>query len=459
MKSLINKLFSKSGSRCGILIGLVFLGLFANFYQPVAADSASTPQTPTAVIKKVFPNGLTLLIKPNSANEVVVVNAFARMGALYETKEKRGISKLMQQVLLKGTTTRSAQDIVYQTELVGASIDSGIDSFSSGSVSLKTTLNGLDTGLKVYLDVLLHPNFSLQEVTKEKEQMVQQLLAVNDQPAGAAFQNFLELFYGDQQLGMKSEAIAKNVAAITREDIMSWYHHIYTPGNMVISVVGNVDPLQIETALRQSFGKLSQGEQPLPLAASLPNRQTDQQLISTRDSQAIFLILGYPAPQIESPDYPVMGVINYILGSDMGSRLFVELRDKKGLAYNVSTGYDIANYPSYFYTFMATAPANYPEAKAGILKEFARLTTELVPEKELEVAKTALKGGYLMEHETNSAQSRFLGSYELMGLGYLYDQEYPRSIEKVTAQDIQRVAAKYFGHYSLSVVSPVEIKE
>ncbi|HBE76641.1 MAG TPA: hypothetical protein DDW65_02505 [Firmicutes bacterium] len=417
MKSSMNKLFSKSGPRYGILVGLVCLGLLANFYQPVAADSTSTPQTPSAVIKKIFPNGLTLLIKPNPANEVVVVNAFARMGALYETKENRGISKLMQRVLLKGTTTRNAQDIVYQTESVGASIDSGIDSFSSGSVSLKTTLNGLDTGLKVYLDVLLHPTFSAKEVAKEKEQMVQQLLAAKDQPTGAAFQNFLGLFYGDQQLGMPSEAIAKNVATITREDIMTWYHHIYTPANMVISVVGKVDPQQIETALQQSLGKRSQGEKPLPVTSSLPSRGSDRQLITTRDSQAIFLILGYPAPQSGDPDYPAMGVINYILGSDMGSRLFVELRDKKGLAYNVSTGYDIANYPSYFYAFMATAPANYPAAKDGILKEFARLTTEPVPEKELEVAKTALKGSYLMEHETNSAQGRFLGSYELMGLG------------------------------------------
>jgi zinc protease len=451
----------KIGCRFGIIVFMIGLMISANLYQPVLADSAN--QNQPEVIKKVFANGLTLLIKPNPANEVVVVNAFARMGAVYETRHQRGISKLMQMALIKGTTTRSAQAIVYQTESVGASIDSNIDNYSSGSVSLKTTLGGFDTGLKVFLDILMNPSFPVKEVAKEKELMTQQLKATTDQPTGEAFQNFLGLFYGDQPMGMKSEAIAKNVATMTREDILAWYRRIYLPNNMVVSIVGKVDPEKIETTLAQSLGQWSKGKAPVPITADatapLSPKEVDQQFIRTRRSQAIFMILGYPAPQIESPDYPVMGVINYILGSDMGSRLFVELRDKKGLAYTVSTGYDAANYPAYFYTFMATAPNNYPAAKAGILKEFARLATEPVAEHELEVAKVALKGGYLMEHETNSAQERFLGSYELMGLGYSYDDDYPRMIEEVTASDVQRVAAKYFQHYSLSVVSPVEIKE
>jgi Predicted Zn-dependent peptidases len=447
-----------------MIVFIIAITAWVHLYQPVFADPLhpdSAGQQQPAVIKKVLGNGLTLLIKPNFANEVVVVNAFARMGAAYETVNQRGLSKLMQRVLIKGTTTRSARDIAFQTEAVGASIDSGIDNYSSGSVSLKTTVAGFDTSLQVFLDILMNPSFPTEEVEHEKEMMIQQLNAAADKPAGEAFQNFLGLFYGDQPMGMKSDAIAKNVAGISRADILASYRRIYLPGNLVISIIGKVDPQRIEAIFAKSLGQWNAGPVPQPEkpAMAVPNRETDQQMVRTRSSQAIFMVLGYPAPQITEPDFPVMGVINYILGSDMGSRLFVELRDKKGLAYDVSTAYDGANYPSYLYAFMATAPANYQAAKAGIIKEFARLTTEAVPERELEVAKVALKGGYLMEHETNSAQSKFLGSYELMGLGYSFDQDYPRMIEKVTAADVQRVAAKYFRHYSLSVVSPVEIKE
>jgi predicted Zn-dependent peptidase len=426
--------------------------------QPLAAATTIHADS-SQVIKKVLANGLTILIKPSAANEVVVVDAFLRMGAIYETQNQRGISKLVQRILTKGTATRNAQDIVYQTESVGASIDANIDSYSYGSVSLKTTHDGFDTGLKVFLDVLLNPSFPEKEVIKEKQLMIEQLLTSTDQPTSVVFQNFLALFYGDHPMGMKPETISQNVATITREDILTWYHKIYTPSNMVISIVGQVDPDVIAKILQESLGKLAKGEEPTPVSAVAPSLEDDQQIMKTRDSQAVFMVLGYPTPEIASQDYPVMGVINYILGSDMGSRLFVELRDKRGLAYNVSTGYDAANYPTYIYAFMATAPKNYPEAKKGIIKEFRRLTTEPVPEHELEVAKVALKGGYLMGHETNADQSRFLGSYELLKLGYPYDDDYPHLIDKVTADDVLRVAAHYFKHYSLSAISPVEVKE
>ncbi len=443
----------------GLFALIVGFSLMAWCYQPVQAETNNLKQQP--VIKKVFPNGLTLLVKQNSGNEVVVVNAFARMGALYESNSKRGISKLMQRVLIKGTTTRSAQDIVYQTESLGASIDSNIENYSSGTVSLKTTLTGFDTGFKIFLDILMNPSFSTREVAKEKSLMAQELKAATDQPAGEAYQNFLKLFYGNSPMGMTPDEIAGNVIHMTRDDILNWYRKIYRPNNLVISIVGNADPQKIEALLARTIGEWGKGEIPKPAQneVSTLTLTENQQIIRSRSSQAIFMILGFPASQIGEPDYPVMAVINYIMGSDMGSRLFVELRDKKGLAYNVSTGYEAANYLSYLYTFMATAPANYQAAKAGILHEFARLATEPVPEHELEVAKLALKGGYLMEHETNSAQNHFLGSYELLGLGYSFDEDFPKLIDKVTAADVQRVASKYFQHYSLSVVSPVEIKE
>ncbi len=452
-----NNPYKRIGVSLGMLVLILGLAIAGEFYQPVQAETQLQKQP--VVIKKVFPNGLTLLVKRNTANEVVVVNAFAGMGALYESTRERGISKLMQRVLIKGTTTRSAQDIVYQTESLGASISSNIVNYNSGTVSLKTTLTGFDTGFEIFLDTLMNPDFSEKEVAKEKALMVQELKASTDRPVGEAYQNFLKLFYGNSPLGMTPDEIAGNVAGMTRDDLLGWYKKIYQPANLVISVVGDVEPQKIEATLAKTLGGWGKGGKPGPEEVSAQTRTENRQLIRSRNSQAIFMILGFPAPQIGEADYPVMSVIHYIMGSDMGSRLFVELRDKKGLAYTVSTGYEAANYSSYLYTFMATAPGNYQAAKAGILKEFSRLTTEPVSLRELDMAKIALKGGYLMEHETNSAQNYFLGSYELSGLGYSFDEDYPKLIDEVSAADIQRVASKYFQHYSLSVISPVEIKE
>lgn len=452
-----------------IMAGILWIGLISiHTHFPVDAAGKQADKTivnnavkkpAPAIIKQVLDNGLVLVIKPNPANEVVSVQALVRMGAIYEPQDKRGISKLMQQVLLKGTTTRSAKEIVLVTESVGASIDAGLADSGYGNVSLKTTLAGFEQSLPVFLDILKNPAFPPQEFAKEKQLMIQQLTTSNDHPAAAAYLNFRSLFYGGYPVGMKPEEIAKRVSELTRDDLLAWYQKIYIPNNMVISIVGKVDPERITKIFRDAFGEWPKGQTPAITTATIPLLDQDRSIINTRDSQALFMILGYPAPDIFSKDYPVMMVINYILGGDMGSRLFVELRDKKGLAYNVSTDYYPSNYPSNIYAFMATAPRNYHTAREAILQEFRRLTTETVPLEELKNAKQAIKGSFLMSHETNAGQGRYLGSYELLGLGYQYDLTYTGLIDNVTVEDIQRVAKKYFGYYVLSVLSPVEIKD
>lgn len=154
-----------------------------------------------------------------------------------------------------------------------------------------------------------------------------------------------------------------------------------------------------------------------------------------------------------------MDVLNGILASGISSRLFVELRDRKGLAYAVFSEYQKQPGPSAIFAIMATGPANYVPARDGIVGEFRRLMEEDVPAGELEDAKRFIKGTYLMSHETNAAQGSMLGIYELLGLGYDYDDRYPRLIEKVTSADIKRVASKYFKHYTAGVLSPVPLEE
>lgn len=471
MKLLVNRKSGRSqlGKVWVIMAGLFWAGLIYFPTQlpvnaginPSGATSKTTAVKNTApvIVKQVFDNGLILVIKPNPANEVVSVQALIRMGGIYEPQSKRGLSKLMQQVLLKGTTTRGAKEIVLATESVGASIDAGLADSGYGSVSLKTTLAGFEQSLPVFLDILKNPAFPSQEFAKEKQLMLQQLTAMNDHPATTAYLNFRSLFYGDYPVGMKPEEIAKMVGLLTRDDLVAWYQKTYIPNNIVISIVGNVDPERMSKIFQDAFGGWPKGKELAITTAAMPSSDQDRQITKTRDSQALCMILGYPAPDIFSGDYPVMAVINYVLGGDMGSRLFVELRDKKGLAYNVSTEYYPSNYPSNIYAFMATAPQNYAAARAGIVLEFQRLTTELVPPEELKSAKQALKGNFLMGHETNASQGRYLGSFELLGLGYQYDQAYPGLIDNVTAEDIQRVARKYFSHYVLSVLTPVAVKE
>ncbi len=437
-----------------LLAVLIYSGIQLPLY---ANDSTSVEKNTIPIIKRVFDNGLTLLIKPNPTNEVVSVNAFIRMGAVYEPKNQRGLSKLMQKVLIKGTTTLSAKDIVFETESVGASIDAGLVDSEYGHVSLLTTLIGFDQSLPVFLDILQNPAFPAAEFEKERQIMLQQLATAYDQPFTEAFLNFRELFYGEYPIGVKQKEIAEMVIKFSRDDLVSWYHKTYVPNNMVISIVGNINPPEIEKTFQDTLGKWSKGPELSMTSSTVPSPDDDRQVIKNRNSEALFMVLGYQAPLISNEDCPVMSIINYILGGDMGSRLFVELRDNNGLAYYVSTDYYASNYPSIIFAFIATAPKNYQAVKTGTTAEFKRLTTQLVPAEELQAAKQAVKGHFLMSHETNSSQADRLGGFELLGVGYQYDQTYPELIDKVTAADIQRVAKKYFTHYTLSVLTPVKV--
>ncbi|MGE5604596.1 MAG: M16 family metallopeptidase [Bacteroidota bacterium] len=445
-----------------LLIMLMTLTVAAAGLTKESALAGSDRPTPgnysATVIKKVFANGLTLLIKPNPANEVVAVNLMLKMGLNYEPLDKLGISSLLQRVLTKGTATMSAAAIAEKTEATGSSIGAGIGA-GSGNVTLRTTVSGLESSLPIFLDLVQNPSFPEEEVAKEKMIRIQQLAALDDQPTNIVFNNYFTLLYGDHPQGALPEKIVETTAGLTREDLVSWHRRTYVPENMVVSVVGKVEPETIIASFAQTLGKLPKGSEPLKLWDQVPAK--DRNLISVKEKniEGLFLVLGYPAPDHRSEDAPIMDVLTEILGGGMGSRLFRELRDKQGLAYSVNSGYWKTEVGSSIYVFMATAPENYRAARDGIIAEFDRLINEPVSISELETAKRSVKGQYLMNHETNAAQGTFLARYESSGFGYGYDDIYPRLIEKVTPADLQRVADQYFKNYCLSVLTPVALKE
>jgi zinc protease len=420
--------------------------------KPTRPQPANPRVTALQIVKTVLPNGLTLLVKPTAANEVVALNLLVRSGPLYETMAQRGISSLTQQVLIRGSKTRTAQEIALATESVGAELTAGLGS-GYGYLALTTTTSGLDPALDILLDLLQQPSFAETEIAKEKKMLIENLAAREDQPFDAAYLNFMELFYAGHPYGVKTADLIAAVQKITRDDLVEWYQKVYVPQNMVISIVGKVDPRVIKQRLTAALGKLAVGKLP-PLTVTPLQRQTkDVMEFKQRATQGLFLVLGYPAPQLTAKETLAMEVINRILGGGSEGRLYTELREKRGLVYTVYTGYEKLNGKSHICAVMATAPRNYQAARDQVVQEFQRLTRELVTARELATAKQAIRGSYLMSHETNTAQSQILGRYELNGLGYAYDQRFPQLIGQVTAADVKRVAQKYFKHYTMGVVA------
>jgi zinc protease len=175
---------------------------------------------------------------------------------------------------------------------------------------------------------------------------------------------------------------------------------------------------------------------------------------ATKRSNLTWLIVGYPAPPVASPDYPAMKVLNAILGGGMSSRLFSELRDKRALAYSTGSFYPSRAEESHLVTYIIALPDNAEAARQGILEIIKEIQERGVPQEELERAKSYVIGNYRIEHETTERRAWYLGWYETLGVGYQMDAYYPQLIQAVTAEDIQRVAQKYLQQYVLSLVGP-----
>lgn len=425
---------------------------------PAASGPAAAATDHQALLKTTLANGLTILINPNVDNEVVEFQAFVKMGQAYEGPSNYGVSALLQRVITRGSADATAQQIDNRLESYGAFLNTDVGP-EYGELTLKCTGEVFAKCLPVVGEILLHPALPAAEVEKERQMLVREIAGSGDQPDQIVNDNFLKSFYGGGSYGIPARELGRSVAAIGRDGLLAWYQRVYTARNMVISVVGRVDAADLAKKLKTIFQKMPSGEA-LPLnAVRLPAGDENRVSYEVKETQALFMMLGYPAPDMFSPDWPAMTVLNWILGGGgMSSRLFAELREQKSLAYDVDSGYRKMMGPSYIAAFMATAPPNYEAARDGLLAAFQKLTVEKVSDTELANAKRAVRGRFVMAHETNAGRAGIAGRYELFGLGHGFEAQYPLLIDQISAADIQRVAQTYFRYYTLSVVSPKEIK-
>lgn len=433
-----------------IFIIILSIPSFAKDEKPVESMSRKSSSSAN-IIKKVYSNGLTLLIKPNYDNEIVTVDLFLRMGELYESTSQVGISALMQRVLLNGgTITRTKAEINNELELLGASWNAA--AFSDyGFLGLIVTKPGLNGTLNVFFDMIQNPIFS--EVENGVQEIVQNLKIYEDQPYNTVSMVFDRKFFNNHPYRYPTEGSKETIISLNRDDIVTWYSKVYIPNNMVFIVVGNVNPDEIIKIFEDTFGKMKKGK--LVQASSLPASVLEKDIMTyqPKNIQGAYMVVGYPAPSLLSDDVPAMNVLCTILGNGMSNRLFTELRDKRGLAYQVGASYSPMVGPSTIIAIIATAPEKYQQARDGIIEQFKGFIDEPVTMQELQAAKKNLKGSFMMSQETSAAQAGLLGRYELLGCGYQYIYQYSDLIDKVTPEDIQKVARKYFTYYVGAVVA------
>ena len=383
--------------------------------------------------------GTVVLTRPLEANDIVVVRAFLPMGPLYEEEAEAGISSVLQGVLTRGTLQRSAAEMQDALADLGAEIDASTGN-DLGSVSLRATVSTWERTLELFIETLTQTALDPREVETEIEQTLGALEAREDQLMARATDLFRDLFYADHPFHKRVLGYSHTVATFDRERVAAAARRFYRPVPPIVVAVGRFDPELLVARLDEAFGRTPLV--PPPTRPKSPEPRAGIRRLEL-DREAAYLVHGFPAPSWKDADYPVARVLDAILGGSMSSRLFIELREKKALGYQVASIYNDQLDGSFLAGYIVTDPARADQAAAGLAEEFRRVVEEPVSEEEIAAARRYLRGSYLIGAETNAAQAMRLGRHEAYCLGQDFGDRWLAAIEAVTPEAIRALARRW----------------
>lgn len=406
-----------------------------------------------AIQKYKYDNGLTLLMNDTTYNDIIAISIIAKGGDFLAGR--KGVSSLYGDLLLKGTKRYSASELAQILEEKGINI-STLSSSDSFRISILTTKAYLDATMDILHEIVNNSTFDDIELEKDKKHILNQIKQTRDNPLKLALDGFRGMIYGNSIYNSSTSVIEKNINKISREDLFNYKAKINNPNNIVVSVSGNIEN---KTDFMERIGNLFNSEEKTSFDYSkysipkLTSKQTKE--VKLNNQQTAWVILGWQTAGISDlKEYATLNVINTILGSGMSSRLFVNLREQEGLAYQLGSSYSPNMLSSSFIVYIGTNPSTMEHSKNKALKEVFRFKNQFVSDKELQEAKDRLLGQYVIALETNSDKADTICWFEASGRGFKFVDEYVNLIKSVTASDIIEVANKYFNdNYVLSVVT------
>ncbi len=393
--------------------------------------------------REVLPNGMVLLHEQRSALPIVRVVLAIRAGSIAEPAEKAGLANLTADLLNEGTKRRSSKEISGDIEFVGGELGTagGADYIT---VTLSVLKKDVDLGFDLLSDIILNPVFSEDEIKRKKAVIISSIMQQKEEPGIVASKAFKKAVFGIHPYGRPVEGTEESLNAITRRDIVDFHGEYYVPNNAILSVVGDITKEELRQLLDRYFKgweRKDVPEKPLPVPAPL---SAPEIIKIDKDLTQANIILGHLGIGRENPDFYAVSVMNYILGGGgFASRLMDNIRDNKGLSYDVHSFFSANKYGGSFQAGLQTKNRTANTAISEILKEMDRIRTKQVTDKELSDAKSYLTGSFPLRIDSNSKIASFLIGVEFYNLGLDFVDKYKQLIESVTKDDVLRVAKKY----------------
>ncbi len=429
-------------------------------YALLPKGAAPQPEKDGAVFKEnpiqkiTLPNGLRLLVKEDHKLPFVEMRTVFQGGVLAETEANNGVCQLMSKMLLQGTSRRTAEQIATEIESVGGSIDSfgGNNSFG---VSVEVLTSDFDTGMDVFADVLLHPTFPAESFEVERRVQLESIREQRDHLLHSCSRAMRRALFGNVSYGLDASGNETSVAKASAKDLQEFHKRFAVPNNCVLAIFGDVTADRVKEAVTKTFGDWKQNPSLAIQTPKCPALKEVKRATETRDKKQAVLVMGFCGLSVKDADRYALELVQEAC-SDLGSRLFLRIREELGLAYYCGAQNFVGVAPGYFSFYVGTAPEQVKLVEKELLAEAQLLREQGLSAEELNRAKAKLIGQKKIARQDLGGYAQTVALDELYGLGYGNSDSEDAKYEAVTIAETKTVAAKYLRADALviSVVAP-----
>jgi zinc protease len=393
--------------------------------------------------RSVLPGGLRLLVRPDARVPLITLAATFTAGLLAENAANNGITRLLAKTLLKGTPTRTAEKLAEEIESVGGGIGSEAGN-NSIIVTVRVLRPDLARGLAVLAEVLQKATLPEKAIAREQAAQIAAIQAEEEEPTSVAQHLLRAHLFAGHPYGLRPMGTRESVARLTREDLLAFRDRFLTAENGVLAVFGDVEAAEVRTLAAREFAGLRPGRAGELVIPEPPSCAGGEVVAVRPQQQQAVVMCGWQTVPLAHPDRAALALLDEAC-SDLGSRLFLRIREELGLAYFVGASQLLGLARGAFTFYLGTDPARLAEVQAVLRAEIAHLAADGLTAAELARAKAKLRGALALRQQSNDALAVSCALDELYGLGFDHYRTWPERLDQVSLAEVRAVAQRYFG--------------
>jgi predicted Zn-dependent peptidase len=398
--------------------------------------------------RQVLPNGLTIITEQMQHIRSASIGIWLQTGSRDEDAVWNGISHFIEHMLFKGTEHRTAEEIARQVDSIGGNMDA-FTAKECICFNVKVLDEHLPVALEILSDLVLHPVFDPNDITRERGVILEEIKMDEDNPDYLVHEIFTQNFWKDHPLGKPILGTKETVKKFERHAVLDAYSHRFAPGNIIVSAAGNLDHDRFVALVTKHFEQMKPRKN--GFHSPVPKIVSKITLRNKKALEQVQLCIGVPSHPIAHEKRHAGYILNTLLGGGMSSRLFQNIRERQGLVYSIYSDLNPYRDTGCLAVYAGTSRESASKVVQSVVSEFHKLKAEPVPAEELRRSKDQLKGSLMLSLESSSARMSNLARQE-MYFDRFYDlDELIEKIEAVTVEDLTSLANEFFNTESVAV--------